>query len=147
MEVTADEISRLMPHAGNMFLLQSVVGWDGSRIRCLGRGHRDPDNPLRSGGRLCTIAAIEYAAQAMAAHGGLTTRPEGRPRAGYLVSLRDVICKIAHLDDLDGDLVVEAQRLLGDAERVLYHFSVRIGDVEAASGRAAVILDAGVSGR
>lgn len=143
MRVSAAGIAQLIPHAGNMCLLTGVVEWDENWIRCLGRGHRDPGNPLRVRERLPATSAIEYAAQAMATHGGLTGQIDGRPRAGYLVSLRDVACWQAYLDDLDGDLTVEAERVLGDAERVLYRFRVCVGAVEVVSGRAAVILDAG----
>ena len=41
-------------------------------------------------------------------HGGLAGHIGSRPRAGYLVSLRDVVCRQSRLDTLDGDLIVEA---------------------------------------
>ena len=143
MQLTAREIAQLIPHAGNMCLLAGVLEWDQDRISCLGRGHRDPGNPLRVQGRFHATSAIEYAAQAMAAHGGLTGRTAGRPGAGYLVSLRDITCRHVFLDDLEGDLVVEAEHVLEDSGGALYRFAVRVGTVEAVTGRAIVILDAG----
>jgi len=142
MRLTAGEIAQLIPHAGNMRLLAGVLEWDRHRISCLGRGHRDPANPLRVAGRIHATSAIEYAAQAMAAHGALAARAAGRPRAGYLVSLRDVVCRELFLDDLEGELVVDAERVLEDSGRVLYRFTVRVGSAEAVTGRAMVILDA-----
>jgi predicted hotdog family 3-hydroxylacyl-ACP dehydratase len=125
-----------------MCLLQGVLECTEHRILCLGRDHRDPGNPLRVGQHLPATSAIEYAAQAMAVHGGVTGRTAGRPRAGYLVSLRDVMCRQLFLDDLAGELTVEAEHVLEDSERALYRFTVRVGTVEAVTGRAMVILDA-----
>jgi len=139
--MTKADIARLIPHAGAMCLLDDVIRWDAAGIQCVSRGHRDPDNPLRTDGELSAICAIEYAAQAMALHGGLTGMVDGRPLAGYLASLRDVVCSVSRLDDLDGDLIVDAERLMGDAVHVIYRFTLRIGEVEAVSGRAAVALD------
>jgi len=67
---------------------------------------------------------------------------DGRPLAGYLASLRDVVCRRSRLDDLEGDLVVDAERLMGDTGHVIYRFTLRVGEVEVVSGRAAVALDA-----
>jgi predicted hotdog family 3-hydroxylacyl-ACP dehydratase len=54
-----------------MCLLDDVLSWDASRIRCRSASHRTPDNPLRAHGRLGAACGIEYAAQAMAVHGAL----------------------------------------------------------------------------
>src|SRR5690349_20193648 len=141
--LTRDEIAALIPHAGAMCLLDGVMEWDENRIRCVSASHRDAANPLRMGGQLPAVCGIEYAAQAMATHGGLAGRTRGRPRAGFLASVRDVVCHRGRLDDLDGSLVVEAVRMLGEENRVIYEFRLWVGDVEILSGRAAVVLDAG----
>jgi predicted hotdog family 3-hydroxylacyl-ACP dehydratase len=80
------EIARLIPHAGAMCLLDAVVSWDADRIRCVSRTHRDPDNPLRAGAELDAVCGIEYAAQAMALHGGLALSAGAPTPAGYLAS-------------------------------------------------------------
>ena len=143
MRLNREEIAGLIPHAGAMCLLDGVVSWDENRIRCVSRSHLDTGNPLRAGGRLPAVCGIEYAAQAMATHGGLAGSTRGRPRAGYLASLRDVVCLRDRLDDLDGELVVEAERVLGDEARVIYEFRLWVGETEVLSGRAAVVLDIG----
>ena len=142
MRVTRPEIARLIPHAGAMCLLDWVERWDDHRISCVSRTHLAADNPLRADGRLPAVCGVEYAAQAMAVHGGLVGKTAGRPRAGYLASLRDVVCRSDRLDDLEGDLVVDAELLAGDGERVIYRFALRVGDVEVLSGQAAVVLSA-----
>ena len=143
MRLSRAEIARLIPHAGAMCLLDGVLEWDASRIRCFARSHRDTGNPLRVDGRLPAVCGVEYAAQAMAVHGGLAGATSGKPRAGYLASLRDVACGRDRLDDLDGDLIVEAEQEAADGPRVIYSFLLRVGSLEVLSGRAAVVLDTG----
>lgn len=144
--MTGAQIAALIPHSGAMCLLDGVVRWDANRILCMSRSHHAADNPLRAGGRLPALCGIEYAMQTMAVHGGLTGKIEGKPRAGYLASLRDVECRSERLDNLDGDLQVEAELLAGDGARVSYRFRLRVGEVEVLSGRAMVVLDAGRTG-
>jgi predicted hotdog family 3-hydroxylacyl-ACP dehydratase len=102
---------------------------------------------MRAGGQLPAVCGIEYAAQAMAVHGGLAGVGGGRPKAGYLASLRDVACWRDRLDDLEGELVVDAEKLMGDASRVIYQFTLRVGKAEVLSGRATVVLDAAAGGK
>ncbi len=136
----------MIPHAGAMHLLDGVLSWDADRIRCLSRSHRDRQNPLRMDGRLSALCGIEYAAQAMAVHGVLAGNVGKRPRMGYLASLREVNCGRATLDDLEGDLIVAAERLMGEESHVIYSFEVSVGEVEVLRGRAAVVLEASRAG-
>jgi predicted hotdog family 3-hydroxylacyl-ACP dehydratase len=122
-----------------------VTRWDETTVSASSRTHRDEANPLRARGELSTWCAIEYAVQAMAVHGALAGAVAARPRAGYLVSLRNVVCSVPRVDDLEGDLLVEACRLMGDDERVMYAFSIRVGTREVVQGRATVMLDIGVT--
>ncbi|HYH41061.1 MAG TPA: hydroxymyristoyl-ACP dehydratase [Burkholderiales bacterium] len=139
--LTQAQIARMIPHAGRMCLLERVLAWDATTIRCSSGSHRDPANPLRVGKDLPALCAIEYAAQAMAVHGGLCGTTAARPTAGYLASLRDVACLQSVLDSAPGDLVVEAERLMGDEARVIYRFAVWVGQTEIMNGRATVVLD------
>jgi predicted hotdog family 3-hydroxylacyl-ACP dehydratase len=143
MRLSAAQIAGLIPHSGAMCLLDGVVDWDAKRIRCMSRSHHAADNPLRADGRLPAMCGVEYAVQAMAVHGGLAGNIDGRPRLGYLASLRNVECRGERLDDLAGDLVVEAEQVTGDGAHVIYRFTLRVGELEMLSGRALVVLDAG----
>ncbi|HUP95751.1 MAG TPA: hydroxymyristoyl-ACP dehydratase [Burkholderiales bacterium] len=140
--LTRADIEALIPHSGAMCLLDSVLHWDSATIRCVSRTHRDAANPLRTGGQLPALCGIEYAAQAMAAHGGLAGTVRGKPGTGYLASLRNVACNDERLDQREGDLVVEAERLMGDETRVIYQFRLRVGEFEVLNGRATVVLNA-----
>jgi len=144
--ISREAIAAMIPHAGSMCLLDGVLAWDAGSIRCLSRTHRDRHNPLRVDERLPALCGVEYAAQAMAIHGVLAGNVGKRPRLGYLASLREVHCSRSRLDDLEGDLIVEAERLMGEESRVIYSFDVRVGDIEVLRGRAAVVLEAGRAG-
>ncbi len=125
-----------------MCLLDAVREWSGEGITCTASSHTDPANPLRADGRLGAANGIEYAAQAMAIHGALLAGNDGQPRQGYLTSVRGVTLHAARLDDLPGELIVRAERLSGDANNILYQFSVSHADRCLLAGRAAVVLDA-----
>jgi predicted hotdog family 3-hydroxylacyl-ACP dehydratase len=137
-----DTIAELIPHAGSMCLLDEVLSWDHETICCRSTRHRVHDNPLRQGKRLGVLSGIEFAAQAMAAHGRLAGGICERPRAGFIASLRDVICRCSRIDLFDDDLIIAATRLMGDDERVMYSFTITCGVRELLTGRATVILQA-----
>lgn len=131
-----------IPHQGSMCLLDHVDSWDAQHIHCSASSHRAPDNPLRAHGRLGAACGIEYAAQAMAAHGALLVAADSAPRAGYLASVRGVELRVARLDDIAADLRIEAERMSGDDNTILYGFSVFAGQELLLNGRAIVVLDA-----
>lgn len=135
-------IAGLIPHSGAMCLLDEVLAWDMATICCRTASHRESGNPLARGGWLAAICGIEYAAQAMAVHGRLADTIGGRPAAGFLASVREVRCEVERLDRLPGDLVITAERLLGDSARVIYRFALICGTAPVMSGRAAVVLQA-----
>ncbi|HVA35313.1 MAG TPA: phosphotransferase [Stellaceae bacterium] len=137
------QIAALIPHAGTMCLLDAVLRWDANSVRCLSRRHARDDNPLRRpDGTLGAVCGVEIAAQAMAVHGRLVADGAGSSANGYLASLRDVRLRQARLDRVAGDLVIDAERLMGDARCATYRFVIGSGDVELLSGRATVLLGA-----
>jgi len=143
---TRAEIAKVIPHSGSMCLLDGVLECDAQRIRCISGTHRNADNPMRSGDVLLALCAIEYAAQAMAVHGAWEAEYEKKPRAGYLAALRDVSCHTMRLDDLGDDLIIEAEKVMGDEARVIYQFNIHAGATKIMSGRATVVLDADKAG-
>lgn len=136
-----------LPHQGSMCLLDHIDTWDAHRIRCTAVSHSAQGNPLRAHGRLGAVCGIEYAAQAMAAHGALLAEANTAPRAGYLASVRGVELHVARLDDIDAHLSVEAERLSGDDNTILYGFSISAGERLLLSGRVVVVLDAAKLGK
>jgi len=149
-------IATLIPHGGEMCLLDELLSWDADGVLCVSRRYQNADNPLRNkNGTLGMACGIELAAQAMALHGrlaagrlaagrlaagGLTAGTETRPGGGVLASVRDVRFGAATLDAGLGDLTIAAERLLGDSAGASYHFSLTCDDTEILSGRATVLL-------
>ena len=126
-----------------MCLLEEVLTWDATRVRCRAVSHRLASNPLRAGGRLGAVCGVEYAGQAMAVHGAIVASMSGvRTRRGYLASLRNLVLHVTRLDDLPEDLIASAERLAGDESTALYHFAVSCAGRELLSGRAGVVFGA-----
>ena len=140
-------IAARIPHAGRMCLLDRVLDWDASAIRCAALSHRDADNPLREAAGLPVWAGIEYAAQAAAVHGALL-RPHASPRAGLLGAVRNVHAACEWLDRIDGELIVAATLLHGDPNGVIYGFATHARDRRAIdrlllNGQFTLVLVAG----
>jgi predicted hotdog family 3-hydroxylacyl-ACP dehydratase len=140
-----DWIEAHIPHHGNMCLLDEVVEWSASHIRCRTASHRSASHPLRSHGRLGVACGIEYAAQTMAVHGALcATASAGSapaPEAGLLASLRDVRMFTERLDTIETELICEATHLAGDAGSAMYSFLISAAQAPLITGRATVVFD------
>ena len=136
----ADErIATLIPHAGTMCLLERIVHWDDTSVTLATTTHRNPRNPLATASGLRAIHLCEYGAQAMAVHGGLSADARGEQAlAGLLVSLRDVTLNCDFVQGLEGELIVEAQRLHASEAAWQYAFRVLHAGLLLAQGRATV---------
>lgn len=136
-----DWLAANLPHQGAMSLLDAVVAWDPERLAAVATSHRDTANPLRRGAELPIACAIEYAAQAAAAHGALVdSRPSGE---GMLVAVRGVEFHAPRLDDVAGELAVEVEALGGSGAGVSYRFDVSAEGRSLATGRLTVAFRSG----
>jgi predicted hotdog family 3-hydroxylacyl-ACP dehydratase len=124
-QVDRDTLCGLIPHTGNMCLLDRVESWDEKNIVCTALSHLTADNPLRRNGKLAAIHALEYAAQAMAVHGGLTAqRANKQLRSGFLVAVRHAQFHIDRLDRLDQPLTILATQLIDSDTNQIYQTEV-----------------------
>lgn len=136
-------IAARIPHQGRMCLLHSLDRWSADSVQCSALSHVDPANPLRGAGGLLAPAAIEYAAQAMALHGGLAATEGSPPTPGFLASVRGVKLHVPRLDEVPGALSVSAQKLAGDERQAMYTFALHSeAGALLVEGRATVILNA-----
>jgi predicted hotdog family 3-hydroxylacyl-ACP dehydratase len=134
-------IAELIPHQGGMSLLERVIEWDDQRIVLGSTTHRSATNPLLRNGRLRSVHLCEYGAQAMAVHGALKARARAAKAApGMLVSVRGVSFARDYVEDLPGELRVEAVCLQASESSLQYTFRVMHDDDVLAEGRAAVVL-------
>jgi predicted hotdog family 3-hydroxylacyl-ACP dehydratase len=127
-----------------MCLLDEVLEWSDTAIRCQTSSHRAADNPLRAHGRLGAVCGIEYAAQAMAIHRALLAPTNAAPGRGLLLSVRAVCMHAPRLDAATGELLVSASYQHADAAIAQYVFSVGTANQLLVEGRAVVMPDAGV---
>ncbi len=133
------DIRTLIPHAGDMCLLERIVNTSDSEMVCATFSHRSPTNPLRRDGKLAALHLAEYGAQTMAIHGGLHTAGEAA-RGGMLVAIRDLRLQVARIDDIESELTVQAVKLVANAGGRIYSFSARAGGRELATGRVSVMF-------
>ena len=139
------DIEALIPQHGAMCLLDSIEYWDGQRIICTSMQHRSAGNPLRTRNALSSLHGIEFAAQAVAVHGGLTAPGHARPGIGLLLSARDCKFHRRKLDDIEGALVIEAEQMGRNDQTRMYRFKVSAQDVLVVEGRTAVLLREGAA--
>lgn len=141
MLIERDELCGLIPHDGAMCLLDGVTEWDEKRIVCTSNSHTAADNPLRSNGQLAALHGVEYAAQAMAVHGGLLARERGEQNPpGFLAALRDVDLQVQRLDDIDSALQIEATELMRSGGSFIYEFRVMADAQQLLEGRVTVMI-------
>ena len=131
-------IARLVPHQGAMCLLDRVAACDAARIACVTATHRDPAHPLRRDGMLPAVCGLEYALQAMALHGALTAG--AAQGVGFLAALSGVVMATERLDDVAGELRIDATALARESRGFIYGFEITGGGRALMSGRATVVL-------
>lgn len=137
------DIQSLIPHTGTMCLLDCVESFDDMRIVCRASSHRDPANPLRFNNHLSVQAGIEYAAQAVAAHGSLLARQRGdayTPRGGMIAVLTGIQWHIDHLDIETADLAVTAEKLADLPQGLNYRFTLSALDGPLLEGELIIAL-------
>ena len=133
-------VEALVPHAGAMCLIDDVQSYDDSRIVCASLRHLAPDNPLRRGGRLSAVHAIEFAAQAAALHLALRAGEDAR-RRGLLVSVRGCRLHAEALSDVAQPLRIEARRTAVAGSLASYAFVVETSSGRVAEGRLGVHVE------
>ena len=133
---------KLIPHSGEMCLLDFVEVWSDDEIRCVSISHTSGRHPLRLEGLLSSIHLVEYAAQAAAIHGALLAEREGKPLApGFLAALRNCDLEADEIGTSSGPLSIVARKKLANAEGLIYEFSVQTASGELLGrGRLSVML-------
>jgi predicted hotdog family 3-hydroxylacyl-ACP dehydratase len=141
------DIDLLLPHAGDMALLETVTLFAFDRIECTATSHIAPQNPLRAGEVLPASAAIEYAAQAIALHGVLRNRERGVDKSALMAVLRRVRWAEAPLSAAASPLTVSARQIaeLGDSAQYAFEV-VDARGLEFASGEATFMFVASKTG-
>ncbi len=116
-------IAELVPHGPPMILLDEMVEYGAGRARCAVRLR--PDSPLVEDGRVRSLVAIEYMAQAVAAYAGMRSRARGEaPHLGFLLGSREVTLAVEHFRTGDA-LEIEVEHVFGDEQLGSFRCAVR----------------------
>jgi predicted hotdog family 3-hydroxylacyl-ACP dehydratase len=131
MPLNHSAIAELIPHAGEMVLLDRVIGHEANSLHATSASHRRTSNPLRHEDRLPVSAGIEYAAQATAIHGALIADSNRG---------RDVQWHVDRLDDIGSDMDIRITLLTNQTGSAMYEFQLSANDSMLMSGRLAVFF-------
>jgi predicted hotdog family 3-hydroxylacyl-ACP dehydratase len=137
-----DELCSLIPHTGDMCLLDRVIEWNNTEIVCETFSHQNSKNPLRCEEGLSSVTGIEYGGQAMAVHGSLLGSKPAEDQLLYLAAVRDVHFEVNWLHDIEQPLTVRAERLMADVNGMIYQFSILASSRLLVSGRLTVMMSA-----
>lgn len=123
-----------------MCLLDRVERWNNDSLVATTRTHRRSDHPLRRDGRLHAIHGLEYAAQAMAVHGGLRGLERGQMLSGgLLAAARDLRLLAGRLDTLPGVIEVRIVEEYEQGGSMIYRFRLDAPAGPIIEGTAVVI--------
>ena len=87
------------------------------------------------------ITGLEYAAQAMGIHVGLTTDiSEHNASVGYVGAVRDVQIGSRTFQQFTEDLIIEANLLLEQHMSFMYAFSIKAQETILLQGRASIFI-------
>ncbi|MEK1910631.1 MULTISPECIES: hotdog family protein [Pseudomonas] len=106
-------LAELLPHAGDMILIDQVLGFDEEQIRT--RLTVKPDGLFnRADGSLPAWVGIELMAQSVAAYAGCHARQKGQAvELGFLLGTRKFECNVEHFP-AGSELQIHALRSLQD---------------------------------
>lgn len=149
--MTAAEFGRFLPHKPPMLLLETVEAWNAESIECTASSQNDAQNPLRINGRVSSVHAMEYGAQAAAIHLSLMANAAVEPvaeleayspdRVVFLGIVRDFELAEQYLDEQPGSVMQIRSDLVSIAPRVFqYRVSAHIADKLCAQGIISLIV-------
>lgn len=143
MLINRQQLCELIPHEGNMCLLDTVESWDENQIICASSTHNQKDNPLRDSNRLGCVNAIEYGAQATAVHGGLLARKNHYEitRSGFLVQVKDLEFVDCDLSAIPDPLTIQARQIHFDKASMLYMIIIKHNHEELMQGRIMIFIN------
>lgn len=130
LPINKAQIAALVPHAGDMCLIDAVTAWSDKHIECIAHLSTKNGHPLSLEGELSAIHLLEYGAQAMAVHAGLlrqkmTDRSMSiMPVPGFLAAIRDAQFFIDSLHGYECELHIKANALIHSANGVIYELKI-----------------------
>lgn len=122
------EIEQMIPHGGQMCLLDEVIMWNQHKVICATMSHRRPSNPLMINGQLGGMMLVEYGAQAAAVHVALLQQGSRGGQPAYLGAIKQLALFTDYIDKVEGSLIVEADCLWHNMDGAIYSIQVKSAD-------------------
>jgi predicted hotdog family 3-hydroxylacyl-ACP dehydratase len=123
-------VADLLPHAGDMILIDEVLDFDEEQIRT--RTRVRPGGLFnRADGSLPAWVAIELMAQSVAAYAGCQAKVKDEPvELGFLLGTRKFECNVEHFP-AGSELIIHAQRSLQDDNGMgVFECQLSSGDIQ-----------------
>ncbi len=120
------DVSLFIPHRATMQMLTRVVARDGDET--VGELEIKADNPFCFDGTIAAVTGIEWMAQVVAAHGGVTAWREGREaEVGFLLGTPKCSCAVGFFRP-GQHLRIRARKTWGDDELLQFHCTLSLVD-------------------
>ncbi len=138
-------ISQVLPHAGDMVLIDEIVSITQENIECCTRSHLLDTNPLRNKSGLPMTAALEYGAQAVALHGLLNlqknkAKPQTPKPTARIIAVKSASWGQDWLHTIEQPLIIRATRLTHLDSIAHYSFELTTSTHQAALYQAQVTV-------
>ena len=115
-------ISQLIPHAGNMVLLDEINHWNNDNITATVFAKPLRDNPLieaSDNNTFNSLLLIEYAAQAAAVHAALLASGLGAQRPAYIGATKNINIQKNTVEPTQ-PITIHAEMLLANSNGAIY---------------------------
>lgn len=133
-------IAELLPHQAPMLLLDRLLDYQGTRVRCETRVGARHGLLLDEQGNLPAWVGLELMAQTIAAWAGMRGRERGEPvRIGMLLGSRQYQSQVPSFAAGER-LVIEAECLLEDGGMASFECRILRGDEPCAEARLSTYL-------
>ena len=117
--------AQVLPHSGDMRLIDAILGYDAESVRCRVRVRRD--SPFCEADGVPAWVGVEYMAQAMGVYSGIELLQRGeQPRIGFLIGTRRYDAAVP-VFPFGTDLEITARVVLWDEDN-LFAFDCAISE-------------------
>ncbi len=149
-ELNKNEICKLLPHSGEMCLIDSILSWDQENLIAQTMSHQNKKNPLLYKNKITSIMGIEYAAQTMAIHFSLIHKYADKQKqgenkqGGYLATARNIQILEENLFDFQHPqlqaLFISVIILMKDSQGYTYNFEISSNNTMLICGKLTIFL-------
>lgn len=101
-------IEKLLPHSGNMVLIDEIKTHSETNIVCMTKSHQLKTNPLRTPRGLPISAGLEYGSQAIAIHAAINRKHDNAPKQARIIALKNAQWNQNWLHTVKSEITIQA---------------------------------------